>query len=223
MVGLTGQLPVGERVFQRRVFAQQRRRSFRPDPFGPGQPVRRIAAQRDEIRHLFGLDAIAFAHLGRADARHLAGAYGVQDQRPAGRELVGIAVAARNERMAAAPLLRRGCRCEEIVGLVTRRLGIGEAAGRDQFRQDVELLDQLLVELPAALIGRKQFLAVGRRAEGVPADQHRARPLAGIEVQQKVAEPDDCAAAAIALAADRFRQRVVGAVSQFRRTGPRSR
>jgi hypothetical protein len=37
------------------------------------QSIRWIAAQCDEIRHLFGRDPVALVHLLRPDARHLAG------------------------------------------------------------------------------------------------------------------------------------------------------
>ena len=48
------------------------RRLLRPDARRAREPVGGIAAQRDEVRHLLGLDAVALAHLGRADARELA-------------------------------------------------------------------------------------------------------------------------------------------------------
>jgi hypothetical protein len=180
-----------------------------------GQAVGRVATQRDEIRDLAGLDAIAFAHLGRPDARHLAGPHRVEDRRSVRGELKRIAVARRDEHAAASPLLRRNRRGEKIIGLVTGRLREGEAACRDELGQDFELLDQLVVELPPALVIREQFLAIGRRAEGVPADQHGARSFVGIEVEQEIAEPDDRAAAAIALAADRLRQGVIRAMREI--------
>src|SRR5438874_352220 len=88
-----GHMIMGQGVLKRRVFAQQRRRPLRPNAASARQPVRRIAAQGDEIRHLPRLDAVALAHLRRADARHLAGPHRVQDHRPVGSELVRIAVA----------------------------------------------------------------------------------------------------------------------------------
>ena len=81
-------------------------------------------------------------------------------------------------------------------------------------RQDVELLDDLVVELPAALIGRKQLLPIGRRAERVPTDQHGARRFAAVEPQQKIGEADDRAGAIAIPTAQRFRQRVVGAMGE---------
>jgi hypothetical protein len=103
---------------------------------------------------------------------------------------------------------------EEIVGLVARRLGEGKAARRHELRQDIELLDQFVIEIAAALIPREQLLPVGRAAERVPADQHGARPLAVVEPDQEIGETDDRPAALVAGAADRFRQRVIGAVRE---------
>ena len=62
-------------------------------------------------------------------------------------------------------------------------------------RQDLELVDQFLIELPAALIVREEPLPVGRRTERVPADQHGARPFGLVQAQQEIGEPDDRAAA----------------------------
>src|SRR5882724_3458473 len=129
----------------------------------------------------------------------------MQDRGAVGGELKRVAVAARDEGLAAAPLLGGDRSGEEIVGFVAGRLGEPKAAGRDKLRQYVELLDDLVVELAAALIGREQLLAVGRRAERVPADQHGARPLGLVEAQQQIGKADDRAAATIAAAADRFR------------------
>jgi hypothetical protein len=103
---------------------------------------------------------------------------------------------------------------EEVVGLVAWSLGIGEAAGGDEFGERLELVDELRIEVAAALIGGEEALPVGRRAQRVPADQDRARPLAFVEAEQDVGEAENRAAAAVAGAADRFRQRVVGAVRE---------
>ena len=58
---------------QAAVLPQQRGRASRADAGSAGQLVRRVAPQRDEIRHLLGLDAIAGADFRGTDARHLAG------------------------------------------------------------------------------------------------------------------------------------------------------
>jgi hypothetical protein len=115
---------------------------------------------------------------------------------------------------AATPLLLGHGGGEEIVGLVSRRLGIGEAARINELRQDIELLDQFAVELAAALIPGEQLLPVGRAAERVPANQDGSRPLAVVEPDQEIGEADDGTAALVAGAPDRFRQRVIGAMRE---------
>ena len=82
-----------------------------------------------------GIDAVALAHLGRADARHLARAHRIEDRRALGRELERVAVAARDQHGAAAPLFGRDRGGKEIVGLVAGAFGIRETAGGDEFRQ----------------------------------------------------------------------------------------
>jgi hypothetical protein len=81
-----------------------------------------------------------------------------------------IAVAGSDKCPSFAPGFCRDGGGEEVVSLVTGFLGTGEAAGCDKLREDLQLLDQFVVELAAALIGRKQHLAVCRGAERVPTD-----------------------------------------------------
>ncbi len=64
-----------------------------------------------------------------------------------------------DQRSAAAALLGGDRGGEEIIGLVARRLCVGEAAGGHEFRQRIELLEQSVVELAPALIGRKPLRA----------------------------------------------------------------
>ena len=138
----------------------------------------------------------------------------MQDRRRRRGELERVAIAAGDQGVPAPSRLQGGTGREKIVGLVTRRLGCGEPARRDELRQQFELVDQLGVKLPPALVVGKQKLPVGRGAERIPADEHRARPLAVIEAHEEIGEADDRAAAAIAGAADRFRQRVIRAVRE---------
>src|SRR5262249_44394838 len=67
--------------------------------------------------------------------------------------------------------------------------------------------DELGVEVAAALIGRKSLVSVGLRVERIPADQHRARPLGAIELQQAISETENRAAGRPPFAEDRLRQR----------------
>src|SRR5215468_11538914 len=115
---LAGEAGIGEGGIERAVFLQQGRGALGADALGAGNVVRRVAAQRDEIRHLGRLDAVAFAHLRWADAGHLAGAHRLQDDRARRSELEGVAVAARNEGGAAALLFRGRGGGQEVVGLV---------------------------------------------------------------------------------------------------------
>src|SRR4051794_21404625 len=130
------------------------------------------------------------------------------------RQLERIAVAGGDKCPSFAPGFCRGGGGEEVVSLVPGFLGTGEAAGRDEFREDLQLLDQFVVELAAALIGGKQSLAVCRGAERVPADQYGARTLTLVQPQQEIGEADDGAATVIPSSPDRFGQGVVGAVGE---------
>ena len=89
-------------------------------------------------------------------------------------ELECFAVAARDEHSPASLLLGRDGRSEEVVGLVAGGFADDEAAGANEIRQHVELVDQLVVELPAALISRQLLDAPGRQFERVPPDEDRA-------------------------------------------------
>ena len=110
------------------------------------------------------------------------------------------------------PFFVRDCGGEEIVGFVSRRLGVGKAARGDELRQHIELLDELGVEHPPGLIGFERAVPPGRCIERVPADQHRPRLLLAGEPEQEIGEPDNGTAALVAAPPDRFRQRVIGAV-----------
>src|SRR5690606_4012390 len=140
-------------------------------------------------------DAVARADLFRADARHLAGLHRMEDDRPLRGELEGVAVAAGDEDTAAAALLGGDGGGEKIVRLVARRLRVREAARGDEGGERLELLDELGIEMPSALVVREKALPIGRSVERVPPDEHRARLLARIEPQEKVCEADDGARA----------------------------
>ena len=65
---------------------------FGPTPGAPGDPVGGVAAQRDEVRHLLRVDAVALAHLGRPDPRKAAPAHRLEDGHAVADELEGVAV-----------------------------------------------------------------------------------------------------------------------------------
>ena len=126
--------------------AQQRRRAGCTNTAGSGQLVRRVTAQRDEIRDLPGIHPIPRADLGRTDARHLARAHGIEDRGAAGGKLKSVTITARDQGRSAAPLLRSRRGGQEIIRFVTRGLRIRKAACGHEFRQDRELLEQGVVE-----------------------------------------------------------------------------
>src|SRR5262249_36187085 len=131
-----------------------------------------------------------------------------------GGQLKRVAVAAGDQRAAAAPLFGGYGGGKEIIGLVASRLGVGEAAGGDKFRQRIELLDQVVVEFPSALIGGKLVVAIRRRVERIPRDQHGARLFLAVEPQQNIGKAKDGAGRPVAAAHDRLRQRVIRTVRE---------
>ena len=103
--------------------------------------------------------------------------------------------------------MHRG-RGQEVVRLVARALRGREPYRAHEFREHVELLEQLRVENPAALVGVERLVAVGRLADGVPSDEHGTRLLGLPEPQQHVREPEDAAQA------HALRHRMIGAVGE---------
>ena len=177
LVRLRGEASVVEHRLERLVLREQRRGGLRPDALRAGQLVRGIAAQRDEVRHLLRLDAVALAHLVRADARDLADAANrLEHRRPLAHELERVAVAARDERRAAARLLvrrrpRRGSRplrspapCRPAKSSAVQSSG-----------SIAELLEQGLVEDAARLVARRTPRACTSAPRACPS---RRRPRA---------------------------------------------
>ena len=174
---LLRQATLGDRLLQASVAVQERGRALRTHAAGARQLVRGIASQGDEVGHLVRFDTIALPHLGRTDAGKLARLHRVKDGCGGGGKLKCIAIAAGDEYGAVTTFLAGCGRGEEIVSLVARSLGIGEAARLDEPRQHLQLVDQFRIELATGLVLREQPLPICRRAECVPADQHRARLL----------------------------------------------
>src|SRR6187551_1729542 len=91
----------------------------KPPARSAGDPVRRIAAQGDEVRNLLRLDAVALAHLLRPDALELRhAALRVQDGRPRRGQLKEIAIVRQHERRAFALFLRSDGGRQEVVRFV---------------------------------------------------------------------------------------------------------
>jgi hypothetical protein len=110
--GLVGKAARLERLFQASVFPQQIGCALGPDTCRAREPVRGVAAQGDEVRHLLGIDAIALADFLRTDTRRLSRAQGIEDRRALRGELECVAVAARDKRNAAALLFAATARPE---------------------------------------------------------------------------------------------------------------
>src|SRR5262249_56728320 len=105
-----------------------------------------------------------------------------------GGEVECIAVAACDQDSAAPPLFGRDRGGKEVVGLVPGRFGIRKAACGDKLGQYVKLLEQLVIKFAAALIGGELLVTVGRCVQRVPTDEHGARLLHPVELQQKIRE-----------------------------------
>jgi hypothetical protein len=76
------------------------------------------------------------------------------------------------------------------------------------------LLDQIVIELSAALIGGKHFVALYRRPQTIPADDDRAGPLVRVVAQQEIGEAKDGACALAIAATNGFRQGMVRAMGK---------
>jgi hypothetical protein len=106
-----------------------------------------------------------------------------------------IPIAACNQRGAACALLGGDRRGEKVIRLEPWGFGVRKPACGNKFRQYVQLLDQILVELSPALIGRKHLAALRRRLQAVPADNDSARLLVCVKAQQEIHEAKDSARA----------------------------
>jgi hypothetical protein len=136
------------------MFAQEARRAFLADALRTRYSVGGVAAQGNE-------DAIALAHLCRADACHFSGSQRLEDRRRLRGKLIGIPVTGRHDDGAASALFARRRSRQKIVRLVTGSLGRGEAAGGYELRQNCELLNELIVEDTPGLIGFEGLVPVG--------------------------------------------------------------
>jgi hypothetical protein len=67
LFGLGRETSRRERVFEHAVPAKQRGRAHSADTGRARQLVGGIPAQRDEVRHLLGIDAVTRAYFRRAD------------------------------------------------------------------------------------------------------------------------------------------------------------
>ena len=98
---------------------------------------------------------------------------------------------------------------EKVICFEPWGFGVCKSKGGDKFRQDIQLLNQVIVELAPALIGGKHFVTLRRRVQAVPSDNDGARPLIRVESQQEIGEADNGASRLAVAAANGLRQRVV--------------
>ena len=113
-----------------------------------------------------------------------------------------------------ASFLARGGGCQEIISLIARGFGRGKAAGGYKLGQYLELFDELIIELTAALIAFEGFMPVGGLVERVPCDQDGAWLLRVIKPKKKFGEAEDRAGALVAAPASGLGQGVIGPVGK---------
>ena len=130
---------------------------FGPTPRAPGILSEGSPRSAMKSGHLGRLDAVALAHLGRADpGERAAAALRLEDRRALARR-AGTCRGRRSRRAPSPPrassnATRGG---EEVVRLVPVGLRGSEAHRLDELRRQVELLEQRVVELAAALVARR--------------------------------------------------------------------
>ena len=101
---IRGRSDVGElrtvlqRALQRAVALQQFGGGLGADPRGARQAVGGVAAQRDEVGHLLGVDAVALTHLPRPDFLRLAVLAQLEDRRVLVHRLEEVTVAREQQR-----------------------------------------------------------------------------------------------------------------------------
>ncbi len=173
------------------------------------QFVGRVTAERNEVRNLVWIDAISLPDLVRPNARDFAAPRRVQDCRARRGELKRIPVAARHHCRTTCTFLSSNCGREKVIRLVSGRFGVREPKSGDKFRQDIQLLDQIIIELSPALIGGEHFMAFRRRPQTIPTDNDRAGPFVRVEAQQEVRKAKDSARRLAVTATNGFRQCVV--------------
>lgn len=211
---LIGEAAFGEKRLQAACPSQQACGRLCPNPTRARKLVGGVASQRDEIRHLTGIDAVPLVHLSWSDPGHFAGTHRMEDGGQLRGELERIAIAARDQRQTALALFPPNGSGKKVISLVSSGLGVREATGGNEGGQESKLLDQLVIEMAAGLVGRKGTTPVGRCLQRVPADHNSSRPLLGVEAQKHIGEADDCAATLVAGAADGLRKSMVGAMGE---------
>jgi hypothetical protein len=123
------------------------------DTGGAGQFVRGVAAERNEVRNLLWVNAISLANLVGPDTRNFAAPRRIQDGCGRRGQLKGIPIAACDYRGAARALFCCNRGGEKVVRFVDWGFCVRKPEGGDKFRQDIQLLNQISIELSATLVG----------------------------------------------------------------------
>ena len=188
-----------------------------------GQPIRGVAAQRDEVRDLLGIDSVALAHLRGS---HLPGdrALGQLDDRDLlvdGREQV--AIAGQQQGSPALLGLAARVRVHRVVGLELARVTDHPGEAGEQRRSPGPLGGQLRRHrIAVCVIGREQLDAVARLL-GAEARHDRARRALGQHREQRVDRSEQRVDRPALAVCDRGGQRKERAVQQPRYVGNQQR
>jgi len=118
-----------------------------------------VAAKRNEVRNLLWIDAVALPDLLGPDAGHFAGPYRVEDLCAVRGKLERIPIAACDQDGAAFPFLGGNRRRKKVVRLDAAGFRVRKPARRHKLGEHLQLFDEGVVELTAALIGRKLLVA----------------------------------------------------------------
>jgi len=62
---------------------------------------------------------------------------------------------------------------------------------RSRRREQGQLFEQRIIEMPPTLIFGPGLMPIRRRIQSIPSDKHRARLLAIVQPEEKVREADD--------------------------------
>ena len=202
------------------VAAQDVGRRLLADPLRAGQPVRRVAAQRDEVRHGGRRDAVALLDLGGAHLVRplLAGAL-EQDRDPVAGALEHVAVAGEDHRVPARVRLAARVRVHQVVGLERVVGGHGPAERLVERGRALPLVRERVRHVRAVRVVRRVELGAVRGRFLTEAAHDRAR-LVAVDAPQQLVDGAEQRVDRPALAVgDAVGQREERAVQQVRRVG----
>ena len=209
-----------DRRLERPVAAQQVGGGLLADPLGAGQPVRRVAAQRDEVGHGRRRDAVALLDLLRAHlVRPLLPRALEQDRDPVARALEHVAVAGEDLRQPARGHLRLGVGVHEVVGLEVVVAHDRPAERLVERRRALPLVGQRVGHRRAmGVVGRIEVGPVGGRLLSEAA--HDGARLVALDAPQELVDRAEQRIDGPAVGAgDGVREREEPAIEQMGRVG----